>query len=81
MIVPKAGLYEDDVMMAVLEAGAEEVNDLGDGVEVVSEAGDMVPVRKALQGTPASTDRPRRASCRRYEVQLEGEGAEARSSG
>jgi YebC/PmpR family DNA-binding regulatory protein len=49
VLVPKGGLDEDTVLMAVLEAGAEEVNDLGDSFEVVSEAGDLVPVRKALQ--------------------------------
>ena len=50
VIVPKAGeLSEDDVLTAVLEAGAEEVNDLGDAFEVVSEAGDLVAVRTALQ--------------------------------
>src|SRR5689334_14205383 len=51
VIVPKAdGLSEDDVLVAVLEAGAEEVNDLGEAFEVVSEAGDLIPVRSALQG-------------------------------
>ncbi len=35
--------------MAVLDAGAEEVNDLGDNYEIISEAGDMVAVRTALQ--------------------------------
>jgi YebC/PmpR family DNA-binding regulatory protein len=49
VIVPKDGTSEDEVMMAVLDAGAEEVNDLGDSLEVVSEAGDMVGVRSALQ--------------------------------
>ncbi|MFI7455140.1 YebC/PmpR family DNA-binding transcriptional regulator [Nonomuraea sp. NPDC049714] len=49
VLVPKGGLDEDTVLMAVLDAGAEEVNDLGDSFEVVSEAGDLVPVRKALQ--------------------------------
>jgi YebC/PmpR family DNA-binding regulatory protein len=49
VIVPKEGLDEDTVLMAVLEAGAEEVNDIGDSFEVVCEAGDLVPVRKALQ--------------------------------
>ena len=34
---------------AVLDAGAEEVNDLGDSFEVVSEATDLVAVRTALQ--------------------------------
>jgi YebC/PmpR family DNA-binding regulatory protein len=42
-------LTDDDVMEAVLEAGADEVNDLGDSFEVVSEAGDLVKVRTALQ--------------------------------
>jgi YebC/PmpR family DNA-binding regulatory protein len=50
VIVGKAdGVTEDDVLTAVLDAGAEEVNDLGDSLEVVSEATDLVAVRKALQ--------------------------------
>ena len=49
VIVPKNGLTEDDVLLAVLDAGAEEVNDLGDSYEVVSEATDLVPVRTALR--------------------------------
>ena len=49
VILSKSGLSEDDVLMAVLEAGAEEVNDLGESFEVVSEATDLVAVRKALQ--------------------------------
>jgi YebC/PmpR family DNA-binding regulatory protein len=50
VIVPKgeSGLDEDDVLAAVLEAGAEEVNDLGESFEVISEATDLVPVRTAL---------------------------------
>jgi YebC/PmpR family DNA-binding regulatory protein len=50
VIVPKAdGLTEVDVLAAVLESGAEEVNDLDEAFEVVSEAGDLVPVRTVLQ--------------------------------
>ena len=50
VIVPKTPeMGEDDVLMAVLDAGAEEVNDLGESYEVVSEATDLVPVRTALQ--------------------------------
>jgi YebC/PmpR family DNA-binding regulatory protein len=50
VLVPKAGsLSEDDVLTAVLDAGADEVNDLGDEFEVVSEATDLVAVRTALQ--------------------------------
>jgi len=49
IIVPKNSLSEDDVLLAVLEAGAEEVNDLGEEFEVVSEPTDLVTVRTALQ--------------------------------
>jgi YebC/PmpR family DNA-binding regulatory protein len=42
---------EDDVLGAVLDAGAEEVNDLGESFEVLSEPGDLVAVRTALQET------------------------------
>src|SRR4051794_16360689 len=49
VIVPESGHGEDDVLMAVLDAGAEEVNNLGEAYEVISEASDLVPVRSALQ--------------------------------
>ncbi|GAA4793495.1 YebC/PmpR family DNA-binding transcriptional regulator [Streptomyces ziwulingensis] len=49
VIVPKGELGEDDVLGAVLDAGAEEVNDLGETYEVISEATDLVAVRTALQ--------------------------------
>jgi YebC/PmpR family DNA-binding regulatory protein len=50
VIVSKAGgVTEDDILNAVLEAGAEEVNDLGDSFEVTSETSDVVAVRSALQ--------------------------------
>src|SRR5690625_4742834 len=40
---------EDDILLAVLDAGAEQVNDLGASFEIVCEATDLVPVRTALQ--------------------------------
>ncbi len=50
VIVPKAsGVTEDDLLMTVLDAGADEVNDLGESFEVVSEATDMVAVRSAVE--------------------------------
>ena len=77
VIVPKAdGLSEDDVLAAVLDAGAEEVNDLGEAFEVVCEATDLVAVRTALQSRPASTTtRPTRRSCRSVSVPLDEDGA------
>jgi YebC/PmpR family DNA-binding regulatory protein len=56
VIVPKGELSEDDVMLAVLDAGAEEINDLGDSFEVVSEPTDLVAVRTALQGAGIDYD-------------------------
>ena len=49
VIVPKGATSEDDVLGAVLDAGAEECNDLGEAFEVVSEPSDLVAVRSALQ--------------------------------
>jgi YebC/PmpR family DNA-binding regulatory protein len=49
VLVPKSGLTEDDVLGAVLDAGAEEVNDLGDTFEVIAEATDAHAVRVALE--------------------------------
>jgi transcriptional/translational regulatory protein YebC/TACO1 len=40
---------EDDVLMAVLDAGADEVNDLDGSFEVICEPTDLVQVRTALQ--------------------------------
>jgi len=49
VLVPAADLTEDDVLGAVLEAGAEEINDLDGTFEVISEPTDVVAVRTALQ--------------------------------
>jgi len=51
VLVAKVGdLTEDDVLLAVLDAGAEEVNDLGESFEVISEPTNLIAVRTALQG-------------------------------
>ncbi len=42
-------LAEDDLLEAVLDSGAEEVNDLGESFEVVCEATDLVAVRQAVE--------------------------------
>jgi len=50
VVVKKAaGITEDDIMLAVLDAGAEEVIDDGETFEVFSEAHDLVATRTALQ--------------------------------
>ncbi len=42
-------IAEDDVLGAVIDAGAEEVNDLDGSFEVICEPSDLVAVRTALQ--------------------------------
>ncbi len=76
IIVPKAeGLTEDDVLMAVLDAGAEEVNDLGEAFEVLTEASDMVPARKALQAAGLDYESAEAEFVASVEVQLDANGA------
>ncbi len=43
------GVSEDDILMAVLDAGAEEVIDQGGGFEVITEPTNLVAARTALQ--------------------------------
>ncbi|MGW2085381.1 YebC/PmpR family DNA-binding transcriptional regulator [Streptomyces sp. NPDC001880] len=75
VIVPKGELTEDDVLGAVLDAGAEEVNDLGDTYEVVSEATDMVAVRTALQEAGIDYDSAEANFLPTMQVELDEEGA------
>lgn len=55
-ITKTASLTEDDVVLAVLDAGAEEVIDRGGGFEVVSDPSDLVEVRKAVQAAGIDYD-------------------------
>ena len=79
VIVPKGStgseLSEDDVLTAVLDAGAEEVNDLGDSFEVVSEAGDLVAVRTSLQGAGIDYDSADSSFLPSVQVPLDEDGA------
>ncbi len=47
---------EDDILEATLEAGADDVHDLGEAFEVVSEATDLVAVRTSLQAAGIDYD-------------------------
>jgi YebC/PmpR family DNA-binding regulatory protein len=48
-ITKTEGVTEDDILMAVLDAGAEEVIDQGGGFEVVTEPSQLIAARTALQ--------------------------------
>jgi len=75
VIVPKGTLTEDDILGAVLDAGAEEVNDLGDSFEIISEATDLVPVRTALQEAKIEYDSADSSFVPSVQVQLDEESA------
>ncbi|MFI6442680.1 YebC/PmpR family DNA-binding transcriptional regulator [Streptomyces sp. NPDC050759] len=75
VIVPKGELTEDDVLGAVLDAGAEEVNDLGESFEVISEATDLVAVRTALQDAGIDYDSADANFVPTMQVELDEEGA------
>ncbi|WP_046726604.1 MULTISPECIES: YebC/PmpR family DNA-binding transcriptional regulator [Streptomyces] len=75
VIVPKGELSEDDVLGAVLDAGAEEVNDLGESFEVLSEATDLVAVRSALQDSGIDYDSAEANFVPTMQVELDEEGA------
>ncbi|AWG04705.1 YebC/PmpR family DNA-binding transcriptional regulator [Trueperella pyogenes] len=47
--VPTEGNDEDELLMVVLDAGAEEISNYGEIFEILSEPNDVVEVRKALQ--------------------------------
>jgi YebC/PmpR family DNA-binding regulatory protein len=76
VLLPKAaGLSEDDVLGAVLDAGAEEVNDLGESFEVVSEPTDLIAVRTALQGAGLEYESAESSFVPSVTVPLDEEGA------
>ena len=56
VLVEKGGLTEDDVLMAVLEAGAEEVKDQGEKFEIVCAPTDVQAVKDALKEADIEVD-------------------------
>jgi YebC/PmpR family DNA-binding regulatory protein len=66
---------EDEVLEAALEAGVEEVNDLGEAFEVISEATDLVGVRSALQAAGIDYDSAEAQFVPDMQVELDKEGA------
>ncbi|GAA1911783.1 YebC/PmpR family DNA-binding transcriptional regulator [Nocardioides marmoribigeumensis] len=79
VVLPKEqgdrAIGEDDVLEATLEAGAEEVNDLGDAFEVLSEATDLLAVRSAVQEAGLDYDSAEAQWVPSMEVQVDADGA------
>ncbi len=76
VMVPVAdGVDEDSLLDAVLEAGAEEVNDLGESFEILSEAGDVVAVRTSLQEAGIDYDSAESSFVASVQVPVDVDGA------
>jgi YebC/PmpR family DNA-binding regulatory protein len=76
VIIPKNNdLTEDEILGAVLDAGAEEVNDLGEVFEVISEPNDLVKVRTALQNSKIEYDSADTSFVPSVSVSLDAEAA------
>jgi YebC/PmpR family DNA-binding regulatory protein len=75
VIVPKEELTEDRLLEVVLDAGAEEINDLGESFEILSEATDFVAVREALQAADIDYDSAEASFVPTVEVPLDVDGA------
>ena len=71
----KNGITEDKILEVVLDAGAEEVNDLGETFEVVSDPSDLNAVRTALKGANIEYDSAESSFLPSVSVPLDAEGA------
>jgi YebC/PmpR family DNA-binding regulatory protein len=77
LIISKQGgkITEDKILEVVLDAGAEEVNDLGESFEVVSSPSDLVAVRTALQGAGIDYDSAETSFLPTMSIPIDGETA------
>ena len=76
VLVSKAsGITEDKILEHVLDAGAEDVTDLGESFEIVSEPSDLVAVRTALQAAGIDYESADTSFLPTVSVPLDAEGA------
>ena len=76
IIVSKVdGITEDKILEHVLDAGAEDVSDLGESFEIVSEPSDLVAVRTALQSAGIDYESADTSFLPSVSVPLDAEGA------
>lgn len=75
LIPKKSGITEDKILEVVLDAGAQEVNDLGETFEVVSDPSDLNVVRTAIQSANIEYDSAESSFLPSVSVPLDSEGA------
>ena len=71
----QSGVDEDTILAAVLEAGAEDVETLGDSFEIFSEPQDLVTVRESLQAAGIDYDSADAEFVPNLEVEVDAETA------
>lgn len=76
VIVKKSSqVTEESLINVVIDAGAEEINDLGENFEIVSDPSDMPSVRKALEKVGVEYDSADTPFLPTVSVPLDNEGA------
>ena len=75
LVTKISGITEDKILEHVLDAGAEDVTDLGDSFEIVSEPSDLVAVRTALQSAGIDYESADTSFLPSVSVPLDAEGA------
>ena len=70
-----SGITEDKILEHVLDAGAEDVTDLGESFDIVSEPSDLVAVRTALQSAGIDYESADTSFLPSVSVPLDAEGA------
>jgi YebC/PmpR family DNA-binding regulatory protein len=75
IVVPAANTTEDDILAAVLDAGAEEVVNEGETFEIITEPSDLVATRTALQEAGIDYDSADAAFVPNLKVEVDAETA------
>ena len=75
LVTKISGITEDKILEHVLDAGAEDVTDLGESFEIVSEPSDLVAVRTALQSAGIDYESADTSFLPSVSVPLDAEGA------
>ena len=75
IVTKSSGATEDSILEAALDAGVEEVNDLGESFEVVCDASDLVAARTALQKAGIDYESAESSFLPSMQIPLDAEGA------
>jgi YebC/PmpR family DNA-binding regulatory protein len=75
IVSKEGGVTEDAILEATIEAGAEDITDLGEVFEILSEPGNLVAVRKALQAAGIDYESAEASLVPSVQIEVDVEGA------